>query len=297
MNSLQLISKIKTKAADLQAAINEIFSKGNELSQIDKDLLKAHTTAFYDLILKLQCNSSETITEETKSHIANAVLEPTVIAQTQPDEVILTDESPVTSELPQAFNHVVSMANDDEVSLNKVEDLVLEQDKSDSDYKNASSLFNEADILPKLNEMPELVEEKQPAKGAENNIFEKYIEKATENKRIQYTVLPPVEIFKEDQNSPASINERLAKLNQSQSIDPKIDNLKTAITLNKKIAFVNDLFKENVVEYAKAIDKLNNATSLEEALSYLAEYKRTYNWEDTNQLVNDLEGLIKRRFK
>lgn len=297
MNSLQLISKIKTKAADLQAAINEIFSKGNELSQIDKDLLKAHTTAFYDLILKLQCNSSETITEETKSHIANAVLEPTVIAQTQPDEVILTDESPVTSELPQAFNHVVSMANDDEVSLNKVEDLVLEQDKSDSDYKNASSLFNQADILPKLNEMPELVEEKQPAKGAENNIFEKYIEKATENKRIQYTVLPPVEIFKEDQNSPASINERLAKLNQSQSIDPKIDNLKTAITLNKKIAFVNDLFKENVVEYAKAIDKLNNATSLEEALSYLAEYKRTYNWEDTNQLVNDLEGLIKRRFK
>lgn len=297
MNSLQLISKIKTKAADLQAAINEIFSKGNELSQIDKDLLKAHTTAFYDLILKLQCNSSETITEETKSHIANAVLEPTVIAQTQPDEVILTDESPVTSELPQAFNHVVSMANDDEVSLNKVEDLVLEQDKSDSDYKNASSLFNEADILPKLNEMPELVEEKQPAKGAENNIFEKYIEKATENKRIQYTVLPPVEIFKEDQNSPASINERLAKLNQSQSIDPKIDNLKTAITLNKKIAFVNDLFKENVVEYAKAIDKLNNAASLEEALSYLAEYKRTYNWEATNQLVNDLEGLIKRRFK
>jgi hypothetical protein len=297
MNSLQLISKIKTKAADLQAAINEIFSKGNELSQIDKDLLKAHTTAFYDLILKLQCNSSETITEETKSHIANAVLEPTVIAQTQPDEVILTDESPVTSELPQAFNHVVSMANDDEVSLNKVEDLVLEQDKSDSDYKNASSLFNQADILPKLNEMPELVEEKQPAKGAENNIFEKYIEKATENKRIQYTVLPPVEIFKEDQNSPASINERLAKLNQSQSIDPKIDNLKTAITLNKKIAFVNDLFKENVVEYAKAIDKLNNAASLEEALSYLAEYKRTYNWEATNQLVNDLEGLIKRRFK
>ncbi len=297
MNSLQLITKIKTKAAELQAAIDEIFSKGNELSELDKDLLKAQTTAFYDLVLKLQCSSNDTLTEETKSHIATVVVEPTVFAQTQPDEIILTNELPVTSELPQAFNQVVSMANEDEVSLNQIEELVFEQPKPEPVFEETPSLFNQTNVLPEVDEMPELVEEKQPAKGADNNIFEKYIEKATENKRIQYTVLPPVETLKEDENAPASINERLAKLNQSQSLDPKIDNLKTAITLNKKIAFVNDLFKENVVEYAKAIDKLNNAASLEDALLYLSEYKRAYNWEGTNQLVSDLEGLIKRRFK
>ena len=79
-------------------------------------------------------------------------------------------------------------------------------------------------------------------------------------------------------------------------VEPKIDNLKTAISLNKKIAFVNELFKENVVDYAKNIDRINNASDINEAMGYFAELKTQYNWQATNELVVELEKLIQRRF-
>ena len=53
-------------------------------------------------------------------------------------------------------------------------------------------------------------------------------------------------------------------------------SLKQAINLNKKIAFVNNLFNENTVEYAKAIEKLNASTTVHEALRYFNELKHQY---------------------
>jgi hypothetical protein len=79
-------------------------------------------------------------------------------------------------------------------------------------------------------------------------------------------------------------------------IEPKIDNLKTAISLNKKIAFVNELFKENVVDYAKSIDKINSSNNISEAMLIWTELKVAHNWNNENTLVKDLEKLIQRRF-
>lgn len=73
-------------------------------------------------------------------------------------------------------------------------------------------------------------------------------------------------------------------------------SLKQAINLNKKIAFVNNLFNENTVEYAKAIERLNSATGAHEALRYFSELKHQYNWNNENPLVKDLEQLIEKRY-
>lgn len=109
---------------------------------------------------------------------------------------------------------------------------------------------------------------------------------------IGKTVLPKNE---------GSLNEKLAQKIDTfhfseKIIEPKIDNLKTAISLNKKIAFVNELFKENVVEYAKSIDKINNANDLNEAMLIWTEMKIVHNWKNDNSLMLDLEKLIQRRF-
>lgn len=73
-------------------------------------------------------------------------------------------------------------------------------------------------------------------------------------------------------------------------------SLKQAINLNKKIAFVNNLFNENTVEYAKAIERLNSASGLHEALRHFSELKHQYNWNNENPLVRDLEQLIEKRY-
>lgn len=79
--------------------------------------------------------------------------------------------------------------------------------------------------------------------------------------------------------------------------DAKVESLKAAINLNKKIAFVNELFKENTVEYAKAIDKLNASADHNEALHYFNELKHQYSWSNDNDLVLELEQLIQKRFR
>ncbi|MCF8429134.1 MAG: hypothetical protein K9G64_03295 [Bacteroidia bacterium] len=109
---------------------------------------------------------------------------------------------------------------------------------------------------------------------------------------IGKTVMPKTE---------PSLNEKIAQnldgfQLSEQVIEPKIDNLKTAISLNKKIAFVNELFKENVVEYAKSIDKINSSNNISEAMLIWTELKITHNWNNENHLVKDLEKLIQRRF-
>ena len=73
-------------------------------------------------------------------------------------------------------------------------------------------------------------------------------------------------------------------------------SLKQAINLNKKIAFVNHLFNENTVEYAKAIEKLNSSSSVHEALRFFSELKHQYNWSNENALVKDLEQLVEKRY-
>jgi hypothetical protein len=101
--------------------------------------------------------------------------------------------------------------------------------------------------------------------------------------------------------SEISLHEKIANIKQpdvrTRLSDAKVDSLKAAINLNKKIAFVNELFKENTVEYAKAIDKLNSAIDLNEALRYFNELKHHYSWNNDHELVNDLEQLIQKRFR
>ena len=90
-------------------------------------------------------------------------------------------------------------------------------------------------------------------------------------------------------NKQADINERY---NES-----KVESLKSAIGLNKKIAFVNELFSENTVEYAKAIDKLNLSVDLNEAMRFFNELKHQYSWDNENENVMELEQLIQKRFR
>jgi hypothetical protein len=60
MNSLQLVSKIRTKADDLSANIQQILSLGTSFNALEKELLKKQCTDLYELILKLKTEQEQT---------------------------------------------------------------------------------------------------------------------------------------------------------------------------------------------------------------------------------------------
>ncbi|MFI5221629.1 MAG: hypothetical protein ACHQK8_04830 [Bacteroidia bacterium] len=90
-------------------------------------------------------------------------------------------------------------------------------------------------------------------------------------------------------NKQSDLNEKIT--------ESRVESLKAAIGLNKKISLVNELFRENTVEYTKAIDKLNSSPDLNEALRYLNELKHHYSWKNDDDLVVELEQLVQKRFR
>jgi hypothetical protein len=270
MNSLQLVSKIRIKADDLSTNIQQILSLGTSFNALEKELLKKQCTDLYELILKLKTEQEHT---EQHSHFT------TTTPSFAPPVAPVAPPSP--EPLPEP------------IVQNWVEPMPAEE------FKEMAKLVNDEITLDEL-------EAKLQAPMVESTLPEINVEKAVENKRIQKTVMPSIEepkslplnnVFKDREATynDKNVNDTVSPIVE-KTLEAPLDSIKTAITLNKKIAFVNELFKENVVEYAKSIDRLNQANDLNDALRMFSEMKHTYNWDNANELVQDLDRLIKRRY-
>ena len=301
MNSLQLITKIKSRLAEMTELSDDILTHNNNLLAIEKEVLKKNCAELYDLLLRLKTNEEQIVENVAPKMEASKPEEPIVKSIPAPELVkeIPKLEEIVVEELP-SFNTIIETAGE-EITLNSIAEIVVDEE-----------VIEEPEII-------QVVEE--PIAVVQTPVVENKIEthKPADWKpelRIVRTVMPEIPkeepksepllsiekvVIPEKTEEELSFNDRIAKNIEryqisDKPVEPKIDNLKTAISLNKKIAFVNELFKENVVDYAKNIDRINNATAINEAMGYFAELKAQYSWQATNELVVELEKLIQRRF-
>lgn len=81
------------------------------------------------------------------------------------------------------------------------------------------------------------------------------------------------------------------RLNQT-----KIDDLKSAIGINKKFNFITNLFSGSNEEYNEAIDSLNNCIHSDQARSLLGDLAEKNNWDVEEKTVLSFVELIERRY-
>ncbi|MDP3927804.1 MAG: hypothetical protein Q8R57_02155 [Bacteroidota bacterium] len=294
MNSLQLVNKIKSKSDDFSRNINELLHANQTLNRIQKDLLSKQCLDVYELLLKLK-------TEEEKGEeklVAPFIMEEPILKQ----EIIETIEAKtpkIEVEIKQEVlvqPEIEAVANEPLVQAENFQEVITWADQQDESLDAIAEKVN-------IQEPQELPEPKLEIVSPEINI-----NKATENKRIQYTVMPeipkPNPLHTQFTEKAPSFNDKMSQTNPpilvplaDKTIEAPIDNIKGAINLNKKIAFVKLLFNENVVEYAKAIERLNSATDRIDAMRIHNELKHQHQWDNQNELVQELEQLVKRRFK
>jgi len=118
--------------------------------------------------------------------------------------------------------------------------------------------------------------------------------------------------YVETQGKEAIQNEKLGDkpdLNQvfSTEVDPSlsgqlqkqpISDLLTAIGLNERYLYANELFGGNMEEFKEAMRRLNECENLEGAKSFCFEQlKKDYDWEDDSELFQALMTLLERRFQ
>ncbi|MCE2787026.1 MAG: hypothetical protein ACK44P_03995 [Bacteroidota bacterium] len=181
---------------------------------------------------------------------------------------------------------------------------MIKPTNEETDTQEALQLFADEQVhespVSLINDIPPFTEEAKtevslpPAQ--EKTIINHSVEKAEE-------ITPPlVQELNLNKGEDELLHEKIAKTVSTQTdlskkFQSKVESLKSAITLNRKIAFVNELFKENTVDYASAIEALNNATDLSDAHRIFSDLKYNFNWDENNALVKELEALVVKRYQ
>lgn len=105
---------------------------------------------------------------------------------------------------------------------------------------------------------------------------------------------------KQELSSKPDINEAFASADSSLSgllQKQPIADLMSAIGLNERYLYANDLFEGDMQEFKNAIKMLNEFESGEEAKAFFdSGLRSTYNWEDDNTLAQALFNLVERRY-
>lgn len=81
------------------------------------------------------------------------------------------------------------------------------------------------------------------------------------------------------------------KMQQNQ-----INDIKSAIGINDKFLFINELFEGDLKTYNQAVDRLNHANNKDEAMSSFISFKEKYKWEEEHEAVEKLKTILNRKF-
>lgn len=298
MNLKEVQNKLSADISQLYETYQLISKSKQYFNDLDVALLQQQLLHIYHSLLKVQgqlaqlpINQEEVDTNllepEIKQYV-NEEITPLEIAIAEVETVKITPEE-VLSPLTET---VVELEQEPETlkTIEKhTEPEVIE--KIETPKPNTLVFdFNKNDE-PTLDDLEKLMEEKETVVDQVPQV-QATLPLETSDVKPNLVVEPSPEL---------SLLDKLSASMRTPDVYEKISreqqqSLKQAINLNKKIAFVNNLFNENTVEYAKAIEKLNASTTVHEALRYFNELKHQYSWSNENLLVKELETLIEKRF-
>jgi len=99
-----------------------------------------------------------------------------------------------------------------------------------------------------------------------------------------------------------TIGDKISEEQKNESIADKIQkdsigDLKSAIGINEKFHFINELFDGDMKEYNETIEKLNNSGSLQEGMTSFNLLVNKKDWDNKSDAVSQLKGFIERKYK
>jgi hypothetical protein len=252
------------KATDLIKKISEGLSSAHfSLNLIEKDLLRKQCLELYEQLLMLDVQQESLLEQAVqKEKEPEPVLPIAEVHVEEPEEKEISSPQVVPDVTPSSlsfdFTEEVEEVKDDEL---------VETPANNPEETIEAPLFSEASVET---ETPEPVQESHT------------IEEVVEQEELR-------------------LNEKISKAGDKKLFMDKmmftpIDNIKSHITLNKKVAFIIGLFNQEGDDYNKAIDQLNTADNLQAALDIYHMLKTRYAWNAEQELVKELEVLVRRRY-
>jgi hypothetical protein len=252
----------------LQQQIQQFKAK-SEVDTLDVDLIKDTLRELY------RCIDNFSLAEAI---VTENLVRPAEISKTAPVTVHLSMEKELAKEEihaaihPEAEDKIQPETTTVELKT-KVEEVI--EKEIELPPAEIAPLVS-AEIKQELHEARVSAYAETLSKSAPSTIASRYTKEETLSERIAH-------------DSP---QHRLSDTLQQKPLD----DLRLSIGLNERFKFINELFEGNQQSFYAAIDKLNNAGSLDQAKAELENLVATYGWQSNHNQVIEFSGLVQRRF-
>lgn len=238
--------------------------------------------------------------------------EETPIEEVKPSGVYTTGDQ-IEMEIPHLdlFN---TFAFEEEPEEEEAEEIEEPEEFSSETEEQEMPEEPEAEEEPEIPEEPEAEEESEEVieepeeivEEAEEAVEENIEESVEEEPEIAYEPIIFGEMEEADDGGfefegPETLGERmqheedhsLAARLQSQTVN----SLRSAIGINDKFLFVNELFGGSMEKYNRSIENLDDVKTLNGALIYLNELRIELQWNSNNEAYKKLLELVHRKFE
>ena len=287
---------IKHEISLLHQQVDYLLRNEKELGLLDLDVMMNRTHTIYDQMCSIDLGNEPEEMEYNEEEILGA------LCHHEEDTSEPTQEEETTEEIAPAEEELEEETTGEEEA--PVEEEVSAEEETPEENEDA---YFEEEVEEE--EVEEVVKTEEPH-AADDLGFILNFEPATEEPSSVYTTGDEIEMTiptpTADENdyeldSPETLGDKLQQ-EEDHSLAAKLqheslNDLRTAIGINDKFLFVNELFGGSMEKYNKSIDNLNDLKTLNGALIYMNELRIELQWNSNNEAYKKLLELVHRKFE
>jgi hypothetical protein len=238
--------------------------------------------------------------------------EPTSLSEPEPEPAAIQPEQPkpVTEPEPATEEHA---ASEPEIEA-KHSSVSTEEQEPEIEANRASVNTEEQESKPESTEQKNPAdqaesEQVQPSFGSNNNNSFEEAKVQPAEPPAQKKPMPAPDLFGSHaptladrfQVEKKSVNDHLTTEADDNSLGNRmqksqITDLKSAIGINDKFLFINELFKGDLAGYNRAVEELNSCQTKQEAVEKINEMRNQFNWPEHSSSFLRLNDFMKRRY-
>ena len=309
----RIIFEIETLLNKMSNQVNFLIRKEMPMNQLDVDLLMENTRKLYDTIcsIELGVRNEELGIEERRDvtpvaseelGVRNEVLGVEEFEDEDNDDDELIDfgneeESDEEADMVWDFTRDELGIRSEELG---VED--FEEDNDDDeliDFGNEEE-ENEEELIIEEEEEDEVsdTEEEEEEDPITDSLSDTAVDSQKEkSEKEEDSGIRAYRIIRENIPTLGDMLEQSEDKSLAARLQRKpVSDLITAIGINDKFLFLNELFGGSMEKYNKSIRSLNSFSTLLGAKTYMSELQIEFQWDCTSEAYKKLNDLVERRF-
>jgi hypothetical protein len=259
------------------------------LRRLDLDVMLKRTHKLYETLCDIPVGHERIEIQEEKLSQQKNVVSPPIEKTVSPEPKKEVVEHKTVEQTPE-----IEVVNSDPEEV--VSEKEIERIPEESPMEQKPERLPEP--VPETMPEPEPTTVKPPTPPQETAEPKFHKEPEAEKPRPKKSPATPLDLFAED--AAPSIADHLQQ-HSDKSVGAKIgrqpiEEIRTAIGINDKFLFINELFSGSMENYNKMLDELNDFKSFNGASTYLIELKVVNQWDGNSAAWRKLVGLIERKF-